>query len=196
MQRRPLFALGLVAALAASSVPALALDPTLNVLQGLAPFSQLLSTPQGRAALDANHRITYSVQSGTAGQPLLLPFRQQQAQALSDAFITSDNGSGLADGLGSGLWAAYRTFLDYKSGDRGLTWKSTGSSPSVQALLSSAFGEGGADSNAAKYFLANGGVATAAGACQGVSIDGAADILKQPEAQTAPGSTKLDKCPR
>ena len=46
-----LFGLGLIAALAATSVEAFALDPTLYVLEGLAPFSQLLSTPQGRAAL-------------------------------------------------------------------------------------------------------------------------------------------------
>src|ERR1700678_3833799 len=126
-----LFALGLIAALAATSVEASALDPTLYVLEGLAPFSQLLSPPQGRAALAANHRVTFAIQSGANGQPLLLPFAQQQAQALSDAFITSDNAAGLADGLGSGLGAAYRTLLNYKSSDGGMTWKPTGVLPSV-----------------------------------------------------------------
>jgi hypothetical protein len=182
--RARLFVLGLIVALAATAIEALALDPTLYVLQGLAPFSQLLSTPQGRAALAANHRVTYAVQSGTNGQPLLLPFAQQQAQALSDAFVTSDNASGLADGLGSGLGAAYRTLLNYKSGDGGVSWKPTGSLPSVQVLLSAASGESSADSNAAKYFFANGGVATAAGNCQAVAVDGAQAIWKVPGAQT------------
>ncbi|MGD0967383.1 MAG: phosphatase PAP2 family protein [Candidatus Aquilonibacter sp.] len=179
-----LFGLGLIAALAATSVEAFALDPTLYVLEGLAPFSQLLSTPQGRAALAANHRVTFAVQSGTNGQPLLLPFAQQQAQALSDAFITSDNAAGLSDGLGSGLGAAYRGLLDYKSSDGGRTWKPTGSLPNVQVLLSAASGESNADSNAGKYFLGNGGVATLAGNCQAVTIDGADAIWKRPGAQT------------
>ncbi len=176
--------MGLIAALAATSVAAFALDPTLYVLEGLAPFSRLMSTAPGRAVLAANHRVTYAVSSGTDAQPLLLPFAQQQAQALSDAFITNDNAAGLADGLGSGLGAAYRTVLDYKSSDGGLTWKSTGSLPSVQVLLSAASGESSADSNAGKYFFANGGVATAAGNCQAVTVDGAAAIWKQPGAQT------------
>jgi hypothetical protein len=179
-----LFALGLIAALAATSIQAFALDPTLYVLEGLAPFSQLLSTPQGRAALAANHRITYAVQSGTNGQPLLLPFAQQQAQALRDAFITGDNAAGLSDGLGSGLGAAYRTILDYKSSNGGLTWKPTGSLPHVQVLISAASGESSADSNAAKFFFANGGVATVAGNCQAVTVDGADAIWKVPGAQT------------
>jgi PAP2 superfamily len=179
-----LFALGLIAALAATSVGAFALDPTLYVLEGLAPFSQLLSTPQGRAALAANHRVTFAIQSGANGQPLLLPFAQQQAQALSDAFITSDNAAGLADGLGSGLGAAYRTLLNYKSSNGGMNWKPTGVLPSVQVLLSAASGESSADSNAAKYFFANGGVATLAGNCQAVAVDGADAIWKRPGAQT------------
>jgi PAP2 superfamily len=179
-----LFALGCIAALAATSVGAFALDPTLYVLEGIAPFSHLLSTPAGRAALAANHQITYAVQSGTDGQPLLLPFPQVQAQALSDAFITSDNASGLADGLGSGLGAAYRALLSYKSTDGGLSWKPSGALPSLQALYSAAFGESAADSNAAKYFLANGGVATVAGGCQAVVIDGADDLLKKPGTET------------
>jgi hypothetical protein len=182
--RTRLFVLGLVAALAATSIAAFALDPTLYVLEGLAPFSQLMSTAPGRAALAANHRVTFAISSGTDEQPLLLPFAQQQAQALSDAFITSDNAAGLADGLGSGLGAAYRTILDYRSSDGGLTWKSTGSLPSVQVLLSAASGESNADSNAGKYFFANGGVATAAGNCQAVTIAGADAIWKQPGAQT------------
>ncbi|HTA40595.1 MAG TPA: phosphatase PAP2 family protein, partial [Candidatus Acidoferrales bacterium] len=139
--------------------------------------------PQGRAALAANHQITYAVQSDTNAQPLLLPFPQAQARALSDAFITSDNASGLSDGLGSGFGAAYRTLLDYKSTDGGRTWKSTGALPTVQVLFSAAFGEAGADSTASKYFLANGGVATPAG-CQSIDIDGAGDILNKPGAET------------
>jgi hypothetical protein len=177
------FAFALASALAVSTTAALAVDPTLFVLRGLAPVSQLLSTPQGRAALAANHRVTYEVQSGTAGQALLLSFSDQQQQALRDAFITSDNAAELSDGLGSGLGAAYRTILDYRSSDGGHTWNSVGSLPNVQALLSAANGESGADSNAGKYFFANGGVATIAG-CQAVTIDGADALWKVPGAQT------------
>jgi PAP2 superfamily len=182
--RNGLFVLGLIAALAMTSIEAFALDPTLYVLAGVFPFSQLLSTPQGRAALAANHQVTYAVQSGTDGQPLLMPFPAQQAQAISDAFITSDNASGLADGLGSGLWSAYRSVLSYKPADGGQRSKSTGSLPTVQALFSAAFGESGADSSAAKYFLANGGIAQLVGSCQAVAIDGAADLWKKPGAET------------
>lgn len=181
--RTGLFSLGLIAALTVTSIQALAIDPTLYVLAGVSAFGQLLSTPQGRAALAANHRITYAVQSGTDAQPLLLPFAEQQAQAIGDAFITSDNASGLADGLGSGTWNAYRTVFSYKTADGGLTWKATGSLPTVQALFSAAFGESGADSNASKYFLANGGVATVEG-CQAVVIDGAAELWKKPGMET------------
>ena len=169
--------------MAMSTTVAVAVDPTFYVLRGLAPFSQLLSTPEGRAALDANHRITYEVQSGAAGQPLLVPFQEQQQQALRDAFITSDNAAQLSDGLGSGLGAAYRATLDYKSSDGGRTWNPTGSLPAVQALLSAASGESSADSNAGKYFFANGGVASGA-SCQGVAIDGAEAIWTLPGAQS------------
>jgi PAP2 superfamily len=165
-----LFALGLVAALAMTSIEAFALDPTLNVLVGLSPFSHLLGTPQGRAALVANHEVTFAVQSGTDKQLLLLPFPQQQGQALSDAVITRDDASGLADGLGSGLGAAYR--------------KSTGSIPSVRALLSAANSQSAADSTAAKFLLANGGIAAFAGICKAVIVDGTAEIWKKPGAET------------
>jgi membrane-associated phospholipid phosphatase len=115
---------------------------------------------------------------------LLLPFTEQRAQALSDAFITSDNAAGLADGLGSGLGAAYRTLLNYKTGDGGLTWKPTGTLPNVQMFFTSAFAESAAAASAAKYFLANGGVAVQAGGCKAVAIDGAADLWKKPGTET------------
>jgi hypothetical protein len=173
-----LFALGIAAALLATSSAAFALDRTLAVLDGLAPFGELLSTPQGRAALAANHRVTYEVQSGTNGQPLLLPYAQQQQQALWDAFITGETAYNLADGLGSGLGDAYRTIFAYKSTDDGLTYKVTGSLPRVQVLISAAMGESSADAGAAKFIFANGGVAS--GVCSAAVVDGSDEVLKQP----------------
>jgi hypothetical protein len=177
-----LLIIALFGAIVSTSIEARAIDPTLEVLAGLAPFNQLLNTPQGLAALDANHRVTFDIQSGSNGQPLLLPFALQQAQALSDAFITSDNAAILSDGLGSGLGIAYRTVLDYKAG-AGRKGKSTGSLPGVQGLLLAATRASAIGSGAAKYFLANGGVATKDG-CKAVAVDGAAALASKPGTTT------------
>ena len=61
---------------------------SLAVLRGLVPVTTLNNTEEGRAALAANFTVTGSIQDGTAGQPTLLPFADQQQQALRDAFIT------------------------------------------------------------------------------------------------------------
>jgi hypothetical protein len=61
------------------------------VLKGLAPVSALSTTTEGKAALEANYKVTGGIQSGTTKQPTLLPLPQQQQQALQDAFITGAN---------------------------------------------------------------------------------------------------------
>jgi hypothetical protein len=91
-----------------AAAPAAHAQTALNLvaLHGLAPFSTLLKTPAGNAALAANYRITGDIQTGKANQPALQPFPAQQAQALKDAAITSANGYEFADGLGTKLGKA------------------------------------------------------------------------------------------
>jgi len=81
----------------------------LNALRGLAPFSALLNTPAGKAALAANLRVTAEIQDGTSNLPALEPFPQQQARALTDAAVTGSDGYELADGLGTKLGDAYQS---------------------------------------------------------------------------------------
>ncbi|MBD5635894.1 MAG: PA-phosphatase, partial [Candidatus Eremiobacteraeota bacterium] len=63
----------------------------LAALQGLLPFSALLKTDAGRAAVTSNYAVTYAIQHGTAKQPSLQPLEAQRQQALRDAAITSAN---------------------------------------------------------------------------------------------------------
>ena len=77
-------------------------------LRGLAPVSALSSSPDGRAALASNYTVTGGIQTGVVRQPTLLPFAEQQQQALRDAFITDGNLTQLTDGLGTTLQAAYQ----------------------------------------------------------------------------------------
>ena len=71
----------------------------LAALRGLAPVTVLSKTPEGTAALAANFTVTGGIQTGAISQPTLLPFAEQQQQALRDAFITDTNLTQLADGL-------------------------------------------------------------------------------------------------
>ena len=148
MPLRPALAL----AFALSLSPAAQAQTPLNliVLQGLSPFTVLLTTSQGRAALDANLKITYAIQTGTSKQPTLLPFPQEQLQALRDAFITGWNAAELADGFGTTLAPVYQSKARYT------TWKDyTSATPSVANLIAYTNETTGSDSNAAKFFLAN-----------------------------------------
>jgi hypothetical protein len=183
----------LVLALAAAAIVPLAVlaappDRTMAVLEGLAPFSLLLSTPQGREALAANQRVTWDVQRGGSGradgtlQPLLLPFPQEQAQALKDAFITSKNASGLADGLGSGLARAYWSLARYESHDDGATITTTGNLPAVEDLLSHAVSVIGAGSAAAKYLFGDGDASALSIKCKFTPVAGADAIVARPGA--------------
>jgi hypothetical protein len=79
----------------------------MTVLKGLAPVAVLAKSDDGKAALAANFVVTGGIQSGTIRQATLLPFAEQQQQALRDVFITFGNLADLADGLGTTLGAGY-----------------------------------------------------------------------------------------
>src|SRR5665213_2107050 len=87
------------------------------VLKGLAPVTVLGKSTAGKAALAANYTVTGGVQTGVIRQPTLLPFADQQQQALKDAFITDGNVSELADGLGTTLGSAYLARAHYRDRD-------------------------------------------------------------------------------
>ncbi|WP_407530387.1 phosphatase PAP2 family protein [Methylobacterium oryzisoli] len=133
-------------------LPAIAQSATnLTALRGLAPVSALATSREGRAALDANLKVTGDIQSGTAKQPLLLPLDEQRQLALRDAFITDGNATELADGLGSTLGELYQAkarYADYKT--------FTNIAPSVADLLGYTNNVAKSDSNSGKFFFANG----------------------------------------
>lgn len=106
----------LVIAAAITLIPLLAAAQSvadLDALKGLAPVTVLSNTAEGRAALTANLKVTGGIQLGTIRQATLLPFPQQQQQALQDAFITGGNLAELADGLGTTLGAGYLARAHY-----------------------------------------------------------------------------------
>lgn len=133
-------------------LPAAAQTATnLVALKGLAPVSALPGTAEGRAALEANLRMTGDIQSGAAKQPHLLPFAEQRQLALRDCFITDGNATELADGLGSRLGEIYQArarYTDYKTFNN--------ATQSVADLLGYTNNITKSDSNAGKYFFANG----------------------------------------
>ena len=122
----------------------------LPALRGLAPISALRNSEAGKAALAANLRITAAIQSGMLKQPILLPFADQQRQALRDAFITQWNASELADGLGSTLGAAYQVRASYRAPK-----DFTNISTAVADVIAYANETTEADSRSAKYFFGN-----------------------------------------
>jgi hypothetical protein len=138
------------------------------VLKGLAPVTALANTPAGRAALGANYTVTGGIQTGAIRQPTLLPFAEQQQQALRDAFITDGNLAELADGLGTTLGAAYRARAHYSNRTTFTTV-----SKAAADLIAYSNATSGSDSNFGKFFFAN---ATTEGKTA-VSAE-AADILK------------------
>jgi hypothetical protein len=122
----------------------------LAVFKGLAPVTALRKSPEGRAALAANLVVTGAIQTGAIRQPTLLPFAQQQQQALRDAFIGAGDLSDLADGLGTTLGAAYLARAHYKDRER-----FTNVSQAVADLIAYTNGVTREDSGAAKFFFAN-----------------------------------------
>ena len=120
-------------------------------LKGLAPVAALSDSTAGRAALGSNFTVTGGIQTGAIRQPTLLPFAEQQQQALRDAFITDGNLAQLTDGLGATLGAAYQARAHYLDRER-----FTSISDAVAAVIAYANSTSGSDSNAGKYFFANG----------------------------------------
>ena len=120
-------------------------------LKGLAPVSALSKTVDGTAALGSNFTVTGGIQTGAIRQPTLMPFAEQQQQALRDAFITDGNLVQLTDGLGTTLGAAYEARAHYLDRER-----FTSISKSVSDVIAYANSTSGSDSNAGKYFFANG----------------------------------------
>jgi hypothetical protein len=120
------------------------------VLKGLAPVTVLFNTPEGIATLAANYAVTGGIQTGAIRQSTLLPFAEQQQQALRDAFITSGNLAQLADGLGTTLGASYLARSHYVD----QTNFASISKP-VADVIAYAFASTAANSNTCKYFFAN-----------------------------------------
>ena len=87
-------------------------------LKGLAPVSALSKSVDGMAALGSNFTVTGGIQTGAIRQPTLLPFAEQQQQALRDAFITDGNLVELTDGFGTTLGAAYAARAHYLDRER------------------------------------------------------------------------------
>jgi PAP2 superfamily len=149
MTGKTILAVGVICALV--PFPAGAQSATeMAVLKGLSPVSTLSNTAEGKAALTANFKVTGGIQTGTIQQPTLLPFAQQQQQALQDAFITGANLADLADGLGTTLGDGYISRAHYI--DR---TKHTDISQPVADLIAYANGITFSHSNAGKYFFAN-----------------------------------------
>ena len=122
-----------------------------TVLRGLAPVTVLLNTGAGKAALGANYAVTGGIQTGAIRQPTLLPFSEQEHQALRDAFITDVNLAQLAGGLGSTLGSAYFARFHYMDPKR---WSRL--PPAVADLVHYAETVTGSHSTAGKYLFANG----------------------------------------
>ena len=124
--------------------------PTIAALKGLAAVTALPASAIGRVALGANLAVTGGIQTGTLRQATLMPFAEQQQQALRDAFITDGNLAQLADGLGTTLGAAYLARAHSLDRER-----FTSISPAVADLIAYANSTTGRDSNAGKYLFAN-----------------------------------------
>ena len=166
--------LGLVAGLVAG--PAVAQTAAnLVALRGLAPVAALPGTAAGQAALAANFAVTGGIQAGTLRLPTLLPFAEQQQQALRDAFITGWNAAGLADALGTSLGGAYMARASYSSATA-----YTSLSPAIANLIAYTNETTAADSNAGKYFFANGTLdrrTPLTGAAAAILPPGGADVF-------------------
>ncbi|HXN65060.1 MAG TPA: phosphatase PAP2 family protein [Candidatus Acidoferrales bacterium] len=120
-------------------------------LKGLAPVTVLGNTPAGNAALGANYAVTGGIQNGAIAQPTLLPFAEQQQQALRDVFITARNLAQLADGLGTTLEGAYVARAHYIDRQH-----FTNLSQTLADVIAYANATTSANSGSAKFFFANG----------------------------------------
>jgi hypothetical protein len=123
----------------------------LAVARGLAQVSLLQNSLEGKAALAANFSVTGGIQTGAIRQPTLLPFEEQQQQALRDAFISDGNLGQLADGLGTALGSSYVARAHYIDREH-----FTSVSQSIKDLIAYTNATTRDDSNFAKFFFANG----------------------------------------
>jgi hypothetical protein len=125
-------------------------ETDLAVFKGLAPVTILSKTSEGGAALAANYVVTGGIQNGVIRQPTLLPFAEQQQQALRDVFITGANLAQLSDGLGTTLGGAYVARAHYIDRTHFTTI-----SQSVQDVIIYAVSITGINANAGKFFFAD-----------------------------------------
>ena len=124
--------------------------PEMAALKGLVPVTILLNTDAGKAALGANYTVTGGIQTGAIAQPTLLPFPEQEQQALRDAFGTWSTLAQLSDGLGTTLGSAY--LARFHSIDQEQTSKLP---KPISDLIAYAGAVTGAHSNASKFLFAN-----------------------------------------
>ena len=124
--------------------------PNLAVLKGLAPVTVLSNTFAGEAALAANFTVTGGIQTGAIRQPTLLPFAEQQQQALKDAFIAGGDLADLSDGLGTTLGSAYLARAHYMNRQH-----FTSISQAVADFIAYTGSTTESDSSSGKYFFAN-----------------------------------------
>ncbi len=122
----------------------------MNVLKGLAPVTVLSKSDAGNAALAANFVATGGIQNGTIRQATLLPFAEQQQQALRDVFITDGNLAQLADGLGTTLGSGYLARAHYIDETH-----FSNLSPSIAEVIHEATTFAQANSSSGKFFFAN-----------------------------------------
>jgi hypothetical protein len=143
--------LRLVVLCALLSFQAKAQSPTDKAaLKGLAPVTVLSNTDAGNAALGANYAVTGGIQTGVIAQPTLLPFAEQQQQALRDVFITDRNLAQLADALGTTLGAAYLARAHYIDRQR-----FTNLSQAIADVIAYANATTSANSASGKFFFGN-----------------------------------------
>jgi hypothetical protein len=149
MKRNALWVLGVLGLIMPfQAAPQTATD--IVVLKGLAPVTVLSKTYTGNAALAANYVATGGIQNGTIRQATLLPFTEQQQQALRDVFITNGNLAEMADGLGSTLGYAYLARAHYIDPAH-----YTNLSESVADIIKYADATTQSNAGSAKYFFAN-----------------------------------------
>jgi hypothetical protein len=119
-------------------------------IKGLAPVTILSATETGNAALGSNYVTTGGIQTGVITQPTLLPFAQQQQQALQDVFMTTGNLVQLADGLGTTLGSAYLARAHYLDREH-----FTNLSQSVAEVIGYAYATTSGNASSCKYYFAN-----------------------------------------
>ena len=131
----------------------------LIVACALAPLQASAQTAANLAALKGLAPFATLLQTGALRRPTLLPFADQQQQALKDVFITSGDLADLADGLGTTLGAAYLARAHYVDRARFTNVSQSVADVVAYALATRAASAGGAERQG---FLNFGGKSTLA----------------------------------